>query len=67
MKDSFMSLARAGKIVDLEEEINKYIDLWHNSTNIREELSVFLGFSNWEYSLFLQDSSSLYKIVNREY
>lgn len=61
MSDSFMDLALSGHV--LSDEIETYVELWHNSES-EGELYDFLGMSPDEYYLWASDASLLEVILS---
>lgn len=52
----------------LYDEIDDYIDYWHNHSDLKIELHEFLGMSEKEYSYFLTNSDCLRNIFHaKEY
>lgn len=46
------------------EDVDSYVDAWHNGEAGDITLRRYLGLTKHEYSLFLQDADALYKILN---
>lgn len=64
---SFCRLVRQNKISDPTEIINDYVDYWHNCSNIKEDLSSFLGFTLYEYKMWTKYPSKLIQILDGEF
>ena len=64
---SFCRLVRQQRIVEPTETINDYIDYWHNRPDIKEDLSVFLGFTQYEYKMWTKYPSKLIQILDGEF
>jgi hypothetical protein len=61
---TFMDLVLAGAIVEPEEDIDDYVDAWHNSPpSVQVQLHEWLGMSWLEYSLWAEKPSVLRAII----
>jgi hypothetical protein len=54
---SFVELVLAGEA--LAEDIDDFIDRWHNSPNDKRSIAEFLGLSENEYGLWVENPHSL--------
>lgn len=45
------------------ELIDDYVDRWHNGEGGELSLSKFLGMTQYEYSMWLKDATSIYSII----
>lgn len=60
--DSFMAKARDGRAK--LEDIEDYIELWHNSNSMLG-LPAFLGMTYEEYKMWVEDGTKLKEIINK--
>lgn len=63
IEKTFMDKALIGEIKDLAHEIGHYIEKWHNSES-ELKLHEYLGFTDLEFALFIQEPNSLDSIVD---
>lgn len=59
--ETFLDRVLAG--VTSLDEIDDYVDRWHNSPDETRSLAEFLGFTTDEYTLWMKDAHSLHKII----
>ena len=64
---SFCRLVRQQQILNPVETINDYIDYWHNCSDTEKDLSSFLGFTPYEYKMWLKHPSKLIQILDGEF
>jgi hypothetical protein len=57
---NFINLALEGEV--LETEIDDFVELWHNSET-GQSLAEFLGFTDEEYALWVEQPESLRSIL----
>jgi hypothetical protein len=53
-KQTFVELALAGEILDPENEIDNFIDDWHEAGGAGTTLHEWLGFDRQEYAVFVE-------------
>jgi hypothetical protein len=63
---TFVDLCKNGKIKKPLDEIDNFIDKWHNDLKTDLELYEYLGLSLDEYNLFINNSKALIDILNNK-
>jgi hypothetical protein len=49
----------------LESEIDRFVEEWHQATGTNETLAEFLGFTEEEYALWVEQPQALRLILSR--